>query len=420
MLSSAQISTSNVSVSIRPAIVLSVVSANEDLVALCREVLRALVDVRWELNVHRDAQDLADSAVCLWDYELGQSLPLLPQCGKRKVFYVVSPSDVESFRAAMPLAEGNILLKPLTRAVLQAFLGSVTQTRSAMAEVGALRADRDEFLQCLLQANLLLQEYDQQRTNFIARAVHEFRAPLTAFSGFCGLLSSEELGPLNDQQKEALHRMQHSAKRIARMASAMFDLSIGAQVEQKLDLHENDIGECIKQAVYEVLPLAREKHISLHSSNIVPPTVPLHFERSQIEQVLINLLDNACKFTPKFGSIEVVGYPFFWERRFLRGNTAPVERRIDPVRSMNSYRVDVKDSGPGVPPEHVERIFEEYTSYAGSRDRSGGGLGLAICRLIMSRHKGRVWADFCPSGSMFSFVIPHRMPDLETKSPWDN
>jgi signal transduction histidine kinase len=404
-------------VSTENTITLSVISANDEVVKLCREVLRELGDTRWELRVYRNAEVLVPSSICLWDYEQGQSIPPRQPSGSQKNFYMVSPAHLEGFRATMPFAEGNILLKPVTRAILQAFLGSVTSPASnPTGEVGTLRADRDEFLQCLLHANLRLQEYDQQRTNFIARAVHDFRAPLTAFSGFCGLLVSEQLGPLNDQQKEALQRMQHSTKRISRMASAMFDLSIGTQVGHDPEPHEGDICECIKQAVHEILPLAREKQIGLHATSVIGPAQPLHFETSQIEQVLVNLLDNACKFTPKFGSIEVVGYPYFWERRFLHGDTASVDRRKNSVRSPNSYRVDIKDTGPGVPPEQLERIFEEYTSYAGARDRSCGGLGLAICRLIISRHHGRVWADSGQNGAVFSFVLPYRKPVAQEAS----
>ena len=81
--------------------------------------------------------------------------------------------------------------------------------------------------------------------------------------------------------------------------------------------------------------------------NVVPPARPLYFEASQIEQVLLNLLDNACKFTHRGGAIEVSGYPYFWERRFLRGGSAPAERRANRVSSPNSYRIDIKDTGPG-------------------------------------------------------------------------
>jgi signal transduction histidine kinase len=141
----------------------------------------------------------------------------------------------------------------------------------------------------------------------------------------------------------------------------------------------------------------------------------LYFEGGQIEQVLINLLDNACKFTPKEGSVEIRGYPYFWERRSSRHILSiGAERRRRSTAEPNSYRLDISDSGGPIPEEHLHRIFEEYTSYSGGLDRSGGGLGLAICRMIITQHNGKVWAENRDSGPLFSFVLPlHRSkPDL--------
>jgi signal transduction histidine kinase len=78
------------------------------------------------------------------------------------------------------------------------------------------------------------------------------------------------------------------------------------------------------------------------------------------------------------------------------------------VCEANSYRLDICNSGSPIPREHLVRIFEEYTSYAGGRDRSGGGLGLAICRMIITEHDGKIWAENTSAGPMISLVIPMR------------
>jgi NtrC-family two-component system sensor histidine kinase KinB len=283
-----------------------------------------------------------------------------------------------------------------------------------------LRADRDEILQCLIQTNLKLQEYDQDRTTFLARAVHDFRAPLTALSGYCGLLLSEPLGPLTESQREVLGRMQHSATRLSRMASAMFQLSVGRHVKTRPDLQPGDIRACLDQALHEITPFADEKSISIAPA-LEPSGEGLYFETGQLEQVLINILDNACKFTPKTGAIEIRGYPYFWERRgVLSLVPAAAERRVRSVHEPNSYRIDISDSGAPIPDQHLSRIFEEYTSYAGGRDRSGGGLGLAICKMIVTQHDGRVWAENRASGPCFSIVLPMRRgkPQIEGGSAY--
>ncbi len=214
-----------------------------------------------------------------------------------KHLFLVHREDLAGFGARTETQETNILLKPFTRVTLAAFLGMGVSAPSACS----LRADRDVMLQCLIQTNLRLQEYDQDRTNFLARAVHDFRAPLTALSGYCGLLLAEPLGPLSESQKEVLRRMQHSTRRLSRMASAMFQLSVGRQVKQRPGLQKGDIRACLDQAMHEIGPFADEKRIAV-TAHMEPCEEPLYIDAEQIEQVLINILDNACKFTPKAGS----------------------------------------------------------------------------------------------------------------------
>jgi len=164
---------------------LTVISEDANLIAMCREALRDLVPAdTWKLVTAKECPD-SISGVCLWDFVPGQTITPSPSTDAKHLF-VVSPKDLNAFREAVPLADGSILLKPVTRAVLHAFLGSMVPASFP----SSLAAERDELLGCLLEANLKLQEYDRRRTNFLARAVHEFRVPLTALSGFCGLLSA--------------------------------------------------------------------------------------------------------------------------------------------------------------------------------------------------------------------------------------
>ncbi len=402
---------------------LAVISEDAGLIAMCREALRDLVPAgAWELVTAKDGPPSA-AGVCLWDYTPGGAFISSPATPGLMHLFLVSPKDLDEFRRAMPLSDGSVLLKPVTRAVLQAFLGSIVSSPLH----NSLRAQRDELLGCLLEANLKLQEYDRRRTNFLARAVHEFRVPLTALTGFCGLLSAGELGELNPNQLDALHRMQHSLSRMTRMTTAMFELSIagqaGGQEAPRPHLEKGNLAEIVDQAIKLMRPLAEEKSLRLISGNLLPADLPLFFESEQIEQVLVNLLDNACKASPRQGSIEICGYPYFWERRFLTGNRNPGgarnfnDRRSRQIPAPNSYRIDVRDQGPGVHPEHIQSIFEEYTSYFGPNDRSGGGLGLAICRLIVERHNGRIWAASEPSGAVFSFVLPYAAAKKAQKAP---
>jgi signal transduction histidine kinase len=387
------------------------VSEDRDLYKLCRESLAEIPGHNWDVSAIGSQEHDDGSDLWLWDYHPAMALPEFTTHSPSKHLFLVHRKDLADFRSRAS-AEAHILLKPVTRATLAAFLGlavSAHDDRTSIAN--SLRADRDEILQCLIQTNLKLQEYDQDRTTFLARAVHDFRAPLTAISGYCGLLLAEPLGPLTESQREVLRRMQHSTKRLSRMASAMFQLSIGRHVKRPVDLQRGDIRECLEQALHEIAPFADDKAIAI-TTDLAGCDHPLYFEAGQIEQVLINVLDNACKFTPRAGAIELHGYPYFWERRTTRSSLPPVaERRRRTAPDPNTYRIDIRDSGNAIPPEHIDHIFEEYTSYAGGRDRSGGGLGLAISRMIITQHEGRVWAENTELGPMFSIVLPVHRPE---------
>ncbi len=388
---------------------IQLVSTDKALYKLCRETLACFRGNDWTLNAGAAPDGDTSPDLFIWDCDSDVPLPReLDFEQERKNIFLVSRKKMAVLLERLPMAAMAILLKPVNKATLQSFLEHASKRHEIIrsSDVNSLRADRDEILQCLLHANLKLQEYDQDRTNFLARAVHDFRAPLTAIDGYCGLILGQQLGPITAEQHEVLERMQHSIKRLSRMATAMFQLSVGRQVEKRPNLQKGDIEGCIDQAMHEMAPFSEAKHIHLGLQLMSPPQA-LYFDREQIEQVLINLLDNACKFTPKYGSIEVRGYPFFWERRAkLKTSLTNGERRTSGIHAPNSFRVDICDSGPGVPVESLEKIFEEYTSYSGGQDRSGGGLGLAICKFILNLHQGQVWAECGENGSTFSFVLP--------------
>jgi hypothetical protein len=116
-----------------------------------------------------------------------------------------------------------------------------------VADFDRLEGDREGLLESLLHATLLLQAFEEERTNFWARAAHDLRAPLTAASGYCELLAEAQMGPLNANQQELLSRMQHSLRKLSRMASAMFQLTAGRQLERKYELKRADIEGSIQR-----------------------------------------------------------------------------------------------------------------------------------------------------------------------------
>jgi signal transduction histidine kinase len=389
-------------------------SRDESLADCCREVVSAMFASESTVAIGLPGQPAPHADLYLWDFVAEESaLPAsLDAAHLSRYVFLVSRQHFPALRALTGTLGIHILLKPLQPDALRAFLDDTVQRKILGGETPArsrdtLLLERDEMLQFLIQANLKLQEYDQERSNFLARSIHEFRAPLTAMSGYCGLLLEEALGSLTSEQREALQRMQHSTSRLSRLTNSMFQLSVRGQVEKELNLERGDIQDCLEHALHEISLLLESKDIAI-TVEMEPGPETLFFDPSQMEQTLVNLLDNACRFTPRHGTIEIRGGPHFWERRTCESPAwdASNERRVDRITAPNAYKVDIRDSGPGIPPAHVASIFEEYASYSGGQDRSGGGLGLAICRMILQQHRGRIWAESQTAGAVFSFVIP--------------
>lgn len=367
----------------------------------------------WELAERQPGGEIEGFDLTIWDYEPSLEIPARAASEPSRHLFLVDRDDLEAFRARFGEGQAGILLKPVTVAALSAFVEERAHSTSPESRVGLLRAERDEMLQSLMMACLRLQEYDQDRTRFLTRAVHDFRAPLTAISGFCGLLLSEQAGTLGAEQKEIVRRMQQSARRLARLSTAMFQLGVARHFEAHPVLRPGDLRAAVDQALHELGHMLDEKDLGLTVDMLPCPEV-LFFDKMQLEQLFVNLLDNGFRFTPRHGTVEIRGYPYFWERREMPANGSGNggERRQSNTRAANAYRVDIRDSGPGIPPELLERIFEEYTSYSGGSDRSGGGLGLAICKMIANRHQGRLWAENSGAGAVFSLLLPLGEPGI--------
>jgi signal transduction histidine kinase len=381
-------------------------SRDIQLLELCHEAVRSLGLAGNEIILLDPSHSESVAAdLLVWDID-GAARPLRIQTHavNQEQLFLVRRKDLSEFLTKMPLGAGSTLLKPINRRTLQIFVEQVVARRTdrtALSEqmnLTSAESPAHDVLQCLLMANLKLQEYDQDRTNFLARAVHDFRAPLMAASGYCSILLEKSMGPLNHNQADVVRRIQHSVEKLTRMAAGMLELSVGKHVTRVPDLRESSLENSITTAIHEIEPLVRDKQITL-SVNMNDSEAPLYFEPQQIEQVIVNLLENACKFTPKGGTIEIRGYP-----ACSSAYSSHAEARD--IAHLNAYRVDVSDSGSGILPEHLENVFEEYTSYGGSQDRSGGGLGLAICKMILLAHRGRIWAENSSSGARISFVLP--------------
>ncbi|HHH41459.1 MAG TPA: PAS domain-containing protein [Chloroflexi bacterium] len=229
-------------------------------------------------------------------------------------------------------------------------------------------------------------EADQLKSNFLSVISHELRTPLTTIRGYVEYLLMEGAGPLDGFMRRSLETVFRQTEHLQGMINDLLEF---AQMEaEQVGLFPEDVplNELITDVVERISPLAKEADMELTWEVPAEPLI-VRADAIRLRQVLVNLLDNALKFTPAGGQIRV-----------------QVERR--PMEVL----ISVNDTGPGIPPAERERIFERFYQIDNSSTRahSGTGLGLAICRQIVELHHGRIWVEEGDGGvgSRFCFTIP--------------
>ena len=389
---------------VREQSVVALLSGDCNLYRLCRELCRDLSGNRVEVQVASPCESpLPRASFYIWDVEPGLTLPSeLIRANPERHLLAIANSDL-SVLVDHDLSETMVALKPLTRRTLAAFLGHAIEAAEA-AGTERQRANAFTLAQSLMQASIRLQQQKHDLRTFLACVVHEFRVPLSAIQGYCGLLLRGNSGELNADQREMLRRLEHGARRLCRLTSGLQHLSV-VEHTPAAEMTEGSIADSVQQAIEECRTMITDKGIDLRM-RLEPPGRPLSFEQSQIDQVIINLLENACKHVPRKGSIEIRALPYFWERRCRQSGRDGPERRLNRESNPNAYKVEVRNSGPGIPQKEIETIFDAYVTIPRGASRMGGGLGLAICKSIIEEHAGAIWAEASEEGGRFAFVLP--------------
>jgi PAS domain S-box-containing protein len=258
--------------------------------------------------------------------------------------------------------------------------------------LGFTKITRDVTEQKLAAAALLRAKEEAERSNkfkdqFLSTMSHELRTPLNAVVGFSDLLSEEQYGPLNDRQKRYVNHIHNGGHHLLRLINDILDLSRIEAGRLQLSIESVPVGTTIAYAVDTLKPLADKKRHTLIQHACVDLCV--RADSTRLRQVLMNLLGNAIKFTPEGGRIE-----------------------LGAQRLGDVVRVEVRDSGPGIPMEERQRIFEAFYRI-GQTDKvaEGTGLGLAITRRLVELQGGHLGIDSeSGSGSTFFFTLPFVAP----------
>jgi two-component system sensor histidine kinase GlrK len=230
-----------------------------------------------------------------------------------------------------------------------------------------------------------LRELDQMKADFISHVSHELRTPLTSIRAATDLLLQKGAETPPDKVEHRLNIIKEESNRLTEMINTMLNLSRmeAGMVEYRLDRH--DLRGSLERCCSAMQPLAEDSGIELGLSLTEEPMLTV-MDREKIEQVVINLLGNALKFTPKGGTITISGR--------LRSQNGPEGTIIE---------VCVMDTGCGIDPDELEGVFDKFRKGKGS----GTGLGLAIAKHVIAAHEGKIWAHSEPGkGSRFCFTLP--------------
>jgi len=236
-----------------------------------------------------------------------------------------------------------------------------------------------------------LREADRAKSEFVATMSHEIRTPLNAIVGYIELLQIEVSGPLTDGQRSYLSRIQAATRHLLLLVDEVLDLA-------KLDSHRlvlrrgvHRAGDAIAEAVAVVQPLAASRSVMLVYRRDETADLLYEGDEDRVRQLLINLMSNGVKFTDAGGRVEVESS----------------------IRAMSDGRecvcFTVSDTGIGIAPDQIDRIFEPFVQVESTltRTRGGTGLGLTIARRLARMMNGEVTVESRPGeGSRFSVLLP--------------
>ncbi len=270
-----------------------------------------------------------------------------------------------------------------------AVIGATTIARDITEQKKALDLIKRQTME-LEQANRRLLELDRLKSEFVSNVSHELRTPIAAVKGAAANMMFGFLGPVTDDQKEALDIIKRNVDRLRRLIENLLDLSRIESGAFHLDLKTMDLRVPVKWAVNGVSTIAKEKGIALNFDMPDDP-IEISVDEDRIVQVVTNIVGNALRFAAK-------------------------EIRIALFSDGTSACIIVEDDGPGIPEEEISLIFERFHQVKKHMGRHGTGLGLSIVQGIVTAHGGRIWAENRPAhdgtGARFTVVLPLVAPDF--------
>ncbi len=252
----------------------------------------------------------------------------------------------------------------------------------------------------LTLANLELSRAGRIKDEFLANISHELRTPLSSILGMTQALSREIYGPLTERQHRSLNIVERSGRHLLHLINDILDVAKVEAGKIELDVTQVSLAQLCQDSLEFVQQQALQKHIDLQS-DLSPDITTLAADQLRLKQALINLLDNAIKFTPEGGQVHLEVAP------------APPSSPHGPDPGQQVVSISVTDTGIGIAPADQKRMFQTFVQLDSSFNRQyfGMGLGLAMVKRIAEMHGGRVDVHSQPGrGSRFTLYLPTQKP----------
>jgi PAS domain S-box-containing protein len=286
-------------------------------------------------------------------------------------------------------------------------LAIAIQQASLYAQSQQEIAERKQAQQQLSETNEQLARATRLKDEFLANMSHELRTPLNAILGLSNALKEKLLGSLTESQLNAIGIVESSGIHLLELINDILDLSKISSGMLELKIEPASVQNLCDSSLVFIKQQAFQKGLEIYS-NIPQNINKIDVEERRIKQVLINLLNNAVKFTPSGGKVSLlvaIGSGDTWQ------GVATIPQQI---RAMNSPAIvfQVTDTGIGIAPEDLQRLFQPFVQLdsALNRQYEGTGLGLALVKKIVELHGGQVIAESqIGMGSCFTVALPYEM-----------
>jgi signal transduction histidine kinase len=248
-----------------------------------------------------------------------------------------------------------------------------------------------------------LKELDRLKSNFLATVSHELRTPLTSIIGYSEMLVEGIAGPMTSEQRDFVRTIYEKGEQLLQLIKGLLDLSKLESGTMSLSKSHMSIAPLVRDVAQTITPAARKKSVEV-LVDIEPDLPELWADPNRLRQVLLNLTENAVKFTPPGGKVGIVARLSSLENSSEEGGLVLLARRT-------AIELRVADTGIGIPSPERERVFDAFyqVDSSSTREQGGTGLGLSIVKRLVEAHDGRVHIeDNTPRGVVFVVCLPCR------------